>query len=115
MLSRIGKFYHFTNTEVVNHYSAVYHDLLWYLMKETQVNRLVSRESFREFLTRYFIITETDIDGAATDFIDHGILVEGTIGETPFVFTMRDLIAFAGFACSDFKYNSSNSNLNERN
>lgn len=42
MLSRIGKSYHFTNTEVVNKYDIVYYDMLWYLMNETQINRLVS-------------------------------------------------------------------------
>lgn len=105
MLSRIGKYYHFTNTEVVNSYADVFHDMLWYLMKETRINRLVSRDSFREFLTRYFLIAEIDLDQAASEFIDHGMLLEGTITDKSFSFGMRDLISFAGFSCSDFLYN----------
>ena len=105
MLSRIGKFYHFTNNKVVDKYDEVYHDMLWYLMHETKVNRIVSRESIREFLTRFFLIANIDLDRVAEDFIDHGILLEGTIGGESFIFKMQDLLAFMGFSCSDFPYN----------
>jgi hypothetical protein len=83
-------------------------DILWYLLNLTKVNRFFTHDSFKEFLIRYLLITEHELDKKATDFIENGILISGFIGEEHFKFTLTDLINCIGFSASNSKFNLSN-------
>jgi len=105
MTVKIGKIYSYTKNTTLKNYLDIHFDMLWYLLHLTKVNRYTSRESLKEFLIRYLLITKTDLNQSALNFIDNGILIEGTINNEIFTFYVKDLINFMGFSCSDQKYN----------
>ena len=100
-----GKIFNYAKQNKLVNYKDIHFDILWYLMHLTKVNRCISRESFKEFLIRYLLITETDLNQSASDFIDYGILIDGTINNKPFTFYVKDLINLMGFSSNDGKYN----------
>jgi hypothetical protein len=108
MVYKIGKYYNYMKKENIDKYQDIHGDILWYLLDVTKVNRFFTQNSFREFLTRYFLITKHDLTQSATDFIDHGILISGTLETDYFEFTLSDLIHFIGFSKSDRKFNVDN-------
>jgi len=105
MTVKIGKIYNYTKKTTLKNYSDIHFDMLWYLLHLTKVNRCATRESLKEFLIRYLLITETDLNQSALNFIDNGILIEGTINNEIFTFYVKDMINLMGFSCSDQKYN----------
>jgi len=100
-----GKIFNYTKETKLTNYTDIHFDVLWYLMSLTKVNRCISYESLKEFLVRYLLITETDLNQSASDFIDYGMLIDGTINNKSFTFYVKDLINLMGFSCSDHKYN----------
>ncbi|MGM0944503.1 MAG: hypothetical protein ACQEW9_04910 [Bacteroidota bacterium] len=108
----IGKFYDFSLPEIQN-YDAIYHDICWYFLHQTQVSRFVSRESFRIFLTRLLFIQDREINESAEDFINHGVILGGSIGAKSFEFKAKDLFNFIGFesAASNYHVYSSQENF----
>lgn len=108
MVHGIGKFYDYMKEEDIAKYEAIHGDILWYLLDVTKVNRFFTQNSLREFLTRYFLITKHDLTQSASNFIDHGILISGTLETDYFEFTLQDLIHFIGFEMSKSKFNVDN-------
>ena len=109
MKVRIGKFCNYMSDESIHELSDLKSDILWYLLQLTKVNRFFTKESFKEFLIRYFLITEIDLDKNASDFIEHGVLISGFMAKDYFEFTLSDLINYIGFSATDSKFNVSNS------
>ena len=109
MYVNIGKMTNYMSEEKVTNLSEVKADVLWYLLNLTKVNRFFTHDSFKEFLIRYLLITEHDLDKNATDFIENGVLISGLIGDEYFEFTLNDLIDCIGFSSSNSKFNVSNS------
>lgn len=103
MLVRIGKIYDLVLPSIAQ-YDEVHQDMFWYLLEQTRVNRFVGKTSLREFLIRYFLISNKSIDQTAEEFINEGLLFSGTIGGKSFRFGMQDLFHFIGFGCSDINY-----------
>lgn len=100
-----GKIFNYTKENKLANYTDIHFDVLWYLLHLTKVNRCISQESLREFLVRYLLITETDLNQSALNFINDGILIDGTINNKTFTFYVKDLINLMGFSYSDHKYN----------
>jgi hypothetical protein len=98
-----GKFYDGTLDKVFD-YNDVHQDVLWYLLELTQVNRFVSRESLKEFLIRFLLITDQPLDQTAEQFINDGILISGTIGDQYFEYKVKDLFNFLGFSSTNCKF-----------
>ena len=109
MYVNIGKMTNYMSEEKVANLSEVKADVLWYLLNLTMVNRFFTHDSLKEFLIRYLLITEHDLDKNATDFIENGVLISGLIGDEYFEFTLNDLIDCIGFSSSNSKFNVSNS------
>ena len=109
MFNTIGKFTNYMPEDKAANLSEVKADVLWYLLNLTNVNRFFKYYSFQEFLTRYFFITDQNLDKSAYDFIEEGILIAGFIGDEYFEFTLNDLIQCIGFSSSNSKFNVSNS------
>jgi len=102
---RTGKIFNYTKENKIANYTDIHFDVLWYLLHLTKVNRCISQESLREFLVRYLLISETDLNQSALDFINYGILIDGTINNKTFTFYVKDLINLMGFSSSNSKYN----------
>ena len=111
MYVNIGKMTNYMSEERVANLSEVKADVLWYLLNLTKVNRFFTHDSFKEFLIRYLLITEHDLDKNATDFIENGILISGFIADEYFEFTLNDLIDCIGFSSTNSKFNVSNSKI----
>lgn len=109
MYVSIGKFTNYMLEDKASNLSEVKADVLWYLLNLTNVNRFFTYYSFQEFLTRYFLITDQNLDKSAYDFIEKGILIAGCIGDEYFEFTLNDLIQCIGFSSSNSKFNVSDS------
>jgi len=103
MIINEGKFFKVA-LESVKAYDELYHDLTWYLYKLTNVSRIVCKESMREFLLRYMLIIDQPVEKTASQFIDHGILISGSIGGKPFEFSTSDFINFLGYSSNSSKY-----------
>jgi len=103
MLIRFGKNYDLVLPSI-EQYDQVHQDIFWYLLNQTNVYRWVDATTLREFLIRYFLISNRPIDQTAKEFIDEGILISGTIGDKAFCFGMKDLFQFVGFGCTNQKY-----------
>ncbi len=101
----IGKFTHNVAPEILEKYSEVQLDVLWYLMNLTKVHRIHTKESFREFLIRYLLIIDNPIESKAELFIDDGILIEGVFENTYFNVTVKNLIELICFQASSSIYN----------
>jgi hypothetical protein len=71
----------------------------------TKVNRFHTKESFREFLIRYLLIVDKPLVSKAQDFIDYGVLIDGTFENKYFCFKVKDLIELIGFESSSSIYN----------
>lgn len=105
MRYRIGKNFELVRPEVIDQYSEVQLEVLWYLLDLTKVHRFISEESFREFVTRYLLISNSSLDQTAINFIDHGTLIDGYLKDEYFSLTVKDFIKLIGFASSERKYN----------
>ncbi|GAB4138983.1 MAG: hypothetical protein Fur0041_14020 [Bacteroidia bacterium] len=105
MLDYTGKHLDLIDKNEISKYDNVHIDLLWYLTKLTKVNRLMSRESIREFLIRFFLITDINLDRTALEFINKGKLIEAVIGVRRFSLSIGDLVALRGFANNTSSYN----------
>jgi hypothetical protein len=100
----LGKFTDQIDVEKVNLYSDVQLDMLWYIMDLTGIERFVTKESFREFLIRFFLIRDKHINQYAMDLINEELVVDGFIGDQYFELKINDLINLIGFAKSSVKY-----------
>ena len=103
MLIKKGKFYDLAS-DAVHKYDDVHQDIFWYLLELTAVNRVVNRVTLREFLIRYFLITDTPLENSAINYIDEGILVSGTIDDKYFEFKVSDIFCFLGYSTTDQNY-----------
>ena len=103
-ISNLGKFFHLMDTSNISKHDTIHEDILWYLMKLTDVERITSIKSLEVFLERYFLISEIEVASIALDFIDSGSLISGVVSSHPFNFTVKDLLNFIGFSISDFPY-----------
>lgn len=108
MYYNVGKIFNLVEPAASKQYSEVQFDVLWYLLDLTKVNRCISQESFQEFLTRYLLITETDLEQSALDFIDHGVLIDGYLKDEFFSFSVKDFIALMGFSTTTSAFNIQN-------
>lgn len=107
MYETLGKHTRLANPSV-NQYDDLHQDIYWYLLQQTQVNQCASPNSLREFLIRYFLITERPLDETAEEFINEGLLISGTMGDQSFSFYMKDLFHFLGFAATSSRYHITN-------
>jgi hypothetical protein len=101
----VGKFKDFTYEDKVQHYDEIQFDMLYFLLEMTKVQRFISRESFKEFLIRLFLISQKNLDEYAIDIIDEELLIDGLIGEKYFSIKIKDLENLIGFSISNAKYN----------
>jgi hypothetical protein len=109
MYNRIGKFTNYMPDAKAEGLSEIKADVLWYLLHLTQVDRFFTHYSLNEFLVRYLLITEYNLEKNAQEFIENEILISGYIAEAYFEFTLQDLIDCIGFSASDSKFNVANS------
>ena len=100
-----GKYTHNVAPATLEKFSEVQLDVLWYLMNLTDVNRLHTKEAFREFLIRYLLIVDKPLESKASVFIDEGILIDGVFENKPFSFSVKNLIELIGFEASNSLYN----------
>jgi len=101
----LGKFTAKVAPETLENFSEVQQDVLCFLMLLTKVNRFHTKESFREFLIRYLLIVDKPLVSKAQDFIDYGVLIDGTFENKYFCFKVKDLIELIGFESSSSIYN----------
>lgn len=101
----LGKFTHHVAPAMLEKFSEVQQDILWYLMKLTKVHRLHTKEAFREFLIRYLLIVDKPLETKAEVFIDEGILIDGVFENKYFCLTVKNLIELIGFEASSSLYN----------
>lgn len=104
-ISLKGKYTHYVAHETLEKFSEVQQDVLWYLMNLTKINRLHTKEAFREFLIRYLLIVDKPIETKAEVFIDEGILIDGVFENNYFCLTVKNLIELIGFEASSSIYN----------
>jgi hypothetical protein len=93
----LGKFTDRVAPETLEKFSEVQQDVLCFLMLLTKVNRFHTKESFREFLIRYLLIVDKPLVSKAQDFIDYGVLIDGTFENKYFCFKVKDLIELLEF------------------
>lgn len=74
------------------------HILMLHLLVLTRMNRWVCKRSFKEFLTRLFLILDKPISESFERFIEDGILLEGMLAEKPFKLSLKELLYFTGFS-----------------
>ncbi|WP_395805203.1 hypothetical protein [Daejeonella sp.] len=89
-------------------YHEVYSDVLFHLLDLTQMNRIVCKESLSQFLLRYMLITDKPIEQTASQFIDEGLLITGSIAGEQFSFSIHDLLHFLGFSITTAPYHIHN-------
>lgn len=93
------------DSNFVSNHNNVHSDLLWYFMDLTKVNRLFTKSSVKEFLLRYFLIADLDLERVAEDFIDHEILISGSLNNSYFEITLTDFKNFIGYAINENPFN----------
>jgi hypothetical protein len=101
----LGKFTTKVAPNTLEKFSEVQQDVLCFLMLLTKVNRFHTKESFREFLIRYLLIVDKPLVSKAQDFINDGVLIDGTFENKYFCFKVKDLIELIGFESSSSMYN----------
>lgn len=89
----------------VSTHNSLHSDLLWYLMDLTKVNRLFTKSSVKEFLIRYYLIANLDLDKVAEDFIDQQLLISGTLNNAYFQITLDDFKNYIGFSITNNPFN----------
>ena len=82
----LGKFTDKVAPETLEKFPEVQQDVLCFLMLLTKVNRFHTKESFREFLIRYLLIVDKPLVSKAQDFINDGVLIDGTFENKYFCF-----------------------------
>jgi len=105
MLSYYGKQKYAVAPKSLEDYDEVHFDLLWYLMDTCKIIRYATKESFREFLIRFFLIRDKPFDSYALDIIDEELIVDGFLNDTYFSLRVQDLVALLGYATSTACYN----------
>ena len=83
-------------TDSLSNYDDLHQDVFWYLLTQTRVNSIMCRNSLREFLIRYLLISEHPLDQTAEEFINEGLLISGTLGDQVFCFYLKDVFHFFG-------------------
>ena len=91
-------------TDSLSNYDDLHQDVFWYLLTQTRVNSIMCRNSLREFLIRYLLISEHPLDQTAEEFINEGLLISGTLGDQVFCFYLKDVFHFFGFASTSARY-----------
>jgi hypothetical protein len=102
-------FFKYAYRGLVKNYDLVYRNTLWYLLELTKIQRINSKASLQEFLFRYFLILDEDIDAIALDFINYEILIETFVWTSGFkekkvCFDVSDLENFIGIEISEEPY-----------
>lgn len=101
----LGKFTHQVASNSLAKFSDVQLDTLWYLMDLAKIHRFDTLLSFKEFLMRYFLITDRPLEEIALDYIDEHQLIAGIYNHQPFQLSIGDLYELIGFSASDYVYN----------
>jgi hypothetical protein len=96
---------HCVDHEKTEHYSEVHFDLIWHLMHITKVHRFHTPAALKELLFRFFLISEKPIHAYALEFINEEVIMDITLNNEHFTFTISDLKNLMGFMCSNFPYN----------
>ncbi|UAM97278.1 hypothetical protein K8354_13240 [Polaribacter litorisediminis] len=85
-------------------------------MELTEIQRINSKASLQEFLFRYFLILDEDIDAIALDFINYEIIIETSVLTSNFknkevCFDLLDIENFMGIEISEEPYSITTSSL----
>lgn len=89
---------------ILKEYDVRYLSVMNYLMKTVKVNKLWSRNSCKEFISRFLIVTNTELTEYLENFKKSGSLINLKIDNYNFDLKLNDLKNFIGFC----------TNLNER-
>ena len=104
-MKRTGKLFNFTYQEKIQNYDDVQMDMLFFIMSSTDIERFTTKESFKEFLIRFFLIRDKDFNEYALEIIDEEIIIDGFLGDSYFSLKIKDLGNLIGFSISDSLYN----------
>jgi hypothetical protein len=101
----LGKLTHCVDHQKTNHYNEIHFDLIWHLMHMTKVHRFHTPAALKALLFRFFLISEKPIHAYALEYINEEVIMDITLNNEHFTFTISDLKNLMGFMCSDFTYN----------
>lgn len=105
MYESLGKHYDYTDQSKISEYDNIHQDIFLYLLAITNVNRIVSRESLKEFLIRLLLITNQPLNVSISNYSENNELISGTLDSDPFCFKVKDLINFMGLCITTSAYN----------
>ena len=92
MNNSFGKHFDYTDKSKISEYDEIHQDILLYLFSITKVNRIVSKESFKEFLIRFLLITNQPLNVSASNYLENNELISGILDSEPFCFKVKDNI-----------------------
>mgnify|MGYP006193033957 CR=1 FL=1 len=78
--------------------------ILLHLLVLTRMNRWVCKASFKEFLTRLFLILDKPVSESFNRYAEGGVLLEGMLAEKPFQLTLEELLCFTGFTRGELNF-----------
>lgn len=78
--------------------------ILLHLLVLTRMNRWACKDSFKEFLTRLFLILDKPVSESFNRYAEGGVLLEGMLAEKPFQLTLEELLCFTGFTRGELNF-----------
>lgn len=89
---------------VFNFPKETYFPVMLHLLVLTRMNRWVCEKSFKEFLTRLFLILDRPMQNSVDIFLENNLLLQGKIADRSFEFSLEDLLDFTGYSRGNLKF-----------